>query len=150
MKKGKIRPLAICVFRRGGRILVSENYDPTKRQAFYRPLGGGIRFGERGAEAIEREIREELGAELRDVRFLGMLENLFTFDGAPGHELVLVYDAAFADPSLYHQEELRGCEGKEAFTAVWKPLSRFPSEEIPLYPDGLLELLAAGGVAAPR
>ena len=46
MKKNRIRPLAICVFLNNNRILVAEGYDPIKQQTFYRPLGGGIEFGE--------------------------------------------------------------------------------------------------------
>ena len=141
MKKGKIRLLALCVFERNGSILVAENYDRRKEQTFYRPLGGGVEFGERGAQAVEREIREELGAALRDVRYVGALENIFAFEGKPGHEIVLVYDARFADDSLYERASLEGREGDDPFTAVWKPLSLFPNEQTPLYPDGLLELL---------
>lgn len=141
MKKGKIRVLALCVFERNGSILVAENYDRMKRQTFYRPLGGGVEFGERGADAVVREIREELSTAMRDVRYVGALENIFEFEGKPGHEVVLVYDAAFVDASLYERASLEGREGDDPFTAVWKPLSSFPNEQAPLYPDGLLELL---------
>ncbi len=47
-KKKRVRPLAICVFRHHDRILVMEGYDPVKKEHFYRPLGGGIEFGEPG------------------------------------------------------------------------------------------------------
>jgi hypothetical protein len=42
----QIRPLAICVFSQNGKILVCEGYDATTSDTFYRPLGGGIEFGE--------------------------------------------------------------------------------------------------------
>lgn len=139
-----VRPIAICVFRNEGRILVAEGVDPVKEQVFYRPLGGGVEFGEYSAEAVVREIREELGAEVRDVRLLGVLENVFTYNGEQGHEVVFVYDAEFAQQSLYKTEQLRGHEeGIGAFEAVWKPVSDFVSGSPPLYPDGLLELLEA-------
>lgn len=142
MKKLRIRPLAICVFRRGDRILVSENYDPARGETFYRPLGGGIEFGERSIEAARREIREELGAEVRNLRLLGVLENIFSFDGKPGHEVVFVFDAAFEDPSFYERQELTGFEGEnEPFRVVWKRLSDFGPGGPPLYPDDLLGLL---------
>jgi ADP-ribose pyrophosphatase YjhB (NUDIX family) len=140
--KSRIRPLAICVFRHAGRILVFEGYDRVKGQLFCRPLGGGIEFGERSADAVAREIREELRAEVTDLRLLGVLENVFTYEGKPGHEVVFVYDARFADTSLYEQEVLIAHEGDDPFRAVWKSLSEFGSGGPPLYPDGLLELLA--------
>jgi 8-oxo-dGTP pyrophosphatase MutT (NUDIX family) len=84
--------------RDGDRLLVYEGYDSVKDERFYRPLGGGIEFGELGAEAVAREVREELGATVSDVRFLGVLESVFTYAGEPGHELVLMYEVALADP----------------------------------------------------
>ena len=42
----QIRPVALCVFHHDKRILVFEGYDKAKDEIFYRPLGGGIEFGE--------------------------------------------------------------------------------------------------------
>jgi len=36
MKKKRIRPLAICIFRHNDRILVAEGYDSVKDEYFYR------------------------------------------------------------------------------------------------------------------
>src|SRR5579872_983307 len=143
MKRKRVRPLAICVFRNGDRILVAEGYDEIKRQTFYRPLGGGIEFGEYSWDTIAREIREELGVEVADVRYLGTMENIFVFNGQKGHEIVLIYDGAFVDGSLYQKETLTGVEddGVSLVTAIWKSLDDFDREHAPLYPDGLLELL---------
>ena len=64
MPRPQIRALAICLFLDGDRILVSEVRDPVKGVSFCRPLGGGIESGETGVQAVVREIREEIGAEL--------------------------------------------------------------------------------------
>ncbi|MBI3913148.1 MAG: NUDIX hydrolase [Chloroflexi bacterium] len=141
---GVIRGLAICVFRDGNRILVGEGYDPIKRETFYRPLGGTIEFGERAEETIARELREEIGAEVEGLKFLGVLENIFTFAGKPGHEIVFVYDGKLSDRSLYARAELIGVEieeGGASFKAVWKSLDEFDPVRAPVYPDGLVELL---------
>ena len=136
-----IRPLAICLLTSAGRILVNEARDPVKGLTFYRPLGGGIEFGETGAEAVTREILEELGAVVRNVRYVGTLENIFTYLGEPGHEIVLVFDAEFEDASLYQREflEVREING-DAFKATWRALSSF-SADASLFPDGLAALL---------
>lgn len=142
MKEGVVRPLAVCVFRRGEDLFVAEGYDSTKREVFYRPLGGAIEFGEHSREAAVREIREEIGQEIANLRYLGTLESIFTCDGQPGHEIVLVYAAEFADPALYEQESVKGMEeGGLPFQALWKPIADFERGEAPLYPEGLLQLL---------
>src|SRR5215813_1202705 len=111
-KKKRIRPLAICVFRRDGRILVAEGYDSVKDEYFYRPLGGGIEFGEPGVETICRELREEINEEAdRDsLTYLGTVENIFYFNGRPGHEIVMIYDGALKNSRLYEQTVLTGKE----------------------------------------
>jgi 8-oxo-dGTP pyrophosphatase MutT (NUDIX family) len=139
----RIRPLAICVFRHNEHILVAEGYDPIKRQSFYRPLGGGIEFGETSEQTIHRELLEEIGAEVCELRYLGTLENIFVFNGAAGHEIVQVYDGALANAGLYEQSVILGQEMDmaESFQAVWKHLDEFGDGKLILYPTGLLEML---------
>jgi 8-oxo-dGTP pyrophosphatase MutT (NUDIX family) len=138
--------LAICVFHRQGKILVNEAIDQVKRQQYFRPLGGGIEFGERAISAAQREIREELGAEITGLHRLGTLENIFTYEGQPGHEIVFVYDGSFTDESLYSRPHLDGKESNtEPFKAYWRARESFSSDS-PLYPEGLLELLQSHGL----
>jgi len=140
----QIRPLAICVFRNKDRILVAEGYDPIKDDTFYRPLGGGIEFGERSEETVCRELMEEIGVELKQdtLKYLGAVENIFTFNGTPGHEIVLVYDGELIDSRLYDQAVISGKEANgEEIRAMWKNLDEFGVGESVLYPVGLLEML---------
>jgi len=137
----RIRPLALCIFHHDGKILLSEAQDPIKNRPFFRPVGGGIEFGETSADAIAREVQEELGLAITDVRLLGTLENIFTYAGRPGHEIVQVYDAKFVDASIYELSRLDGKESDGAtFTAKWLAWKGF-TDEAPLVPDGLYELL---------
>ena len=137
-----IRPKAVCVVRRGAEILVSAARDAVKGETFYCPLGGGIEFGELAASAVRREMMEELGAEVVDVRLLSVLENVFTCEGRPGHEIVFVFLGRFADATLYERDELRWTESDGTdWVAVWLPLEHFAPGGPPLYPSGLHELL---------
>ena len=143
-KKKRIRPLAICVFRSRNRILVMEGYDSIKQEYFYRPLGGGIEFGESSSETICRELMEEIHVEVdrQSLRYLGAVENIFTFNGKPGHEIVLIYDGSLMDPGLYDQAAIVGKEADgEEFRAVWKNIGEFGVGKSILYPTGLLEML---------
>ena len=135
----------ICVFRHAGRILVRESYEPVNGLNFCRPLGGGINFGETSVQAIVREIREEIGAEIKNLRLLGTLENIFTYLGNPEHEIVQVYDGEFVRRSLYELESIAGAESDGGpFQAYWRGLDYFTTDR-PLVPEGLLRLLRGEG-----
>jgi 8-oxo-dGTP pyrophosphatase MutT (NUDIX family) len=150
MAAQRIRPLAICIFLRNGRILVTEAVDSIKQQTFYRPLGGGIDFGETSSDAVIREVREEINAEVANLRYLGTLENIFTYNGVPGHEIVQVYDGELVDESLYSMKSVPGVESDgKPFGAIWKMLDAF-SDERPLYPHGLLDLLQSQSFGGGR
>ena len=139
-----IRPLAICIFRHNDKILVSEERDPSKGETFYRPLGGGIEFGEHSVETIHRELMEEIGAEVKDLVYLGTLENIFTFNGEPGHEIAQVYDGVLVESGLYEQAVISGHEAEVnlSMKVIWKSLDEFGMGKAILYPAGLLEMLA--------
>ena len=137
-----IRPLALAVFRDGPRMLVEDNSAQDRRDYFYRSPGGGVEFGERAIDAVRREMREEFEAEIRDVRPLGTLENIFDYHGRPGHEVVFVFETRFVDASYYAAERIVGTEGAGIrIEAIWLDVSE-PLDR-PLYPNGLLDLLVA-------
>lgn len=139
----QIRPKAVCVCRRGDQILVNAAFDSVKQETFYCPLGGGVEFGERANQAATRELREELGAEVTDLTLLGVLENIFVYEGQPGHEIVFVFDGRFVDRSLYERTEII-CEESngQRFAARWMPIAQFARHDPPLYPSGLYALLS--------
>lgn len=142
MKPGRVRALALAVIIDNDRIFVAEGHDQQSGGTFYRPLGGGIKLGEPSQQTVAREIAEEIGAELRDLHYLGTLENIFSYNGQLGHEIVLLHRAAFADPAWYGRDKIAAYEdGDLNFIAVWKPLDDFRRGLAALYPDGLLDLI---------
>lgn len=141
MNGGRVRALAVAVIRRNDEILVAEIPDEVKGITGYRPLGGTIEFGERGDETIVRELREELGAEIVDTRYLGTLENIFEYRGVRYHEIVRAYEARFADADLYEREHFDAVEERaDAFVCTWRSIRSFDAKG-PLYPEGLLALI---------
>ena len=137
-----IRPIAICVIRKGDEILVFEARDSVKKETFYRPLGGGINFGEHSMETVTREMIEEIGAQISPPRHLGILESVFVLNGVPRHELVQVYEASLVDKTLYQAAgfTVREEDGT-TLPAMWKSLRDFRTGAAILYPNGLLDLL---------
>ncbi|MFT4215368.1 MAG: NUDIX domain-containing protein [Microbacterium sp.] len=62
-------------------------------RGYHRLIGGSVEVGETHRDAIEREVREELSAAIRELRYLGVVENIFRIDGTVGHEIVIIYAA---------------------------------------------------------
>lgn len=137
----RIGAKAVAVCRDGDRVLVEHGCDAVGGERFFRAIGGSIEFGERAADAARREWREELGIEIADVRLLGVLENRFTYEGAPGHEIVFVFEARAADPAT--AERIGIDPAGLRHEAVWVPLAELAAGGPPLRPDGVLRLLAS-------
>ena len=137
----KIRAIALGLIQNGSRLFVSEGFDPVKQTSFYRALGGGIEFGETSLKALQREFQEELQAELTNIRYLGCLENLFTFNGKQGHELVQLYRCDFADKTFYQREQIPFSDSDQTYTAYWIERDRFQSGELRLVPPECLQYL---------
>ena len=144
--QGRIRTQALALIRRGDRILVERGRDEVKNESFCRLLGGTVEFGEQAAETVRRELLEELGAEADVGRLVATIENIFTFEGAPGHEICLVYECSLRDERLYELDEWKAeemtPEGPLIHEIAWKPLDSFRSGGEILYPDELLGLLS--------
>ncbi|MBW4568423.1 MAG: NUDIX hydrolase [Tolypothrix carrinoi HA7290-LM1] len=140
-KPGEIRVLALGLIKKGDRTFISQGYDPVKQQTFYRAMGGGVDFGETSFEALQREFQEEIQAELTNIHYLGCIENLFTFNGKQGHEILQIYQCDFVDPKFYQLENLVFAEGERQKTALWVEISRLKSGELKLVPEQFLEYL---------
>ena len=137
-----IRVTVQCVFRNGDRLLGFEIRDPSKDVLGFRSVGGGIEDGETSLDAVVREIDEELGVPIEGLRLLGVLENIFVYDGRPGHEIVFVYEARFADPADYQREFFQINEPNfQSYRARWADIQAFRDGTLSLYPGGLLDLL---------
>ena len=141
MKHGNIRAVALCVFLHDGKLLVAEGFDAINKQKFGRPPGGTIEFGESSQRAIVREIREEIRAEIKNLQYWQTLENIFTYDGEIGHEIVFMYRGDLVDQELYDRSTIDGDENGNPLRAIWVPLADFSDERFPLYPTGLLEMI---------
>lgn len=140
--QGQIRVLALGLIQRDDRLFLSQGYDSVKQDYFYRALGGGIDFGESSEVALHREFQEELHAEITNLKYLGCLENIFTFGGNSGHELIQLYQCDFVDPKFYQLESTTFMEGIREKTALWVEIDRLRSGELRLVPENFLDYLA--------
>jgi ADP-ribose pyrophosphatase YjhB (NUDIX family) len=133
-----IKAMVLIRRPRDGALLVSEHADPA-RAPFHRPLGGHVEFGEYALDTVNREFEEEIGQSLTGVRLLGVLENIFQWDGATQHEIVFMFAAAFADQSAYEIQEQRILDKADGTRVIWRAPG---ADSPPLYPTGTADLLA--------
>lgn len=122
--------------------MVREGFDPITQETVFIPLGGSLQFGEYSWEAIRREIRLELGEEIKNLTFIGPAEEVNRNSESPDHEILFMFEGEFSNPESYRKSRLEGQthEGSR-FQAIWKPLRDFRRKKSRLYPEGLLDLL---------
>jgi hypothetical protein len=73
---------------------------------------------------------------------MGLLENIFTYEGNPGHEIILIYDAQFVNKKIYEKDVVKITESNDKWcNAYWKSLDEFGEGKFKLYPDLLKHLL---------
>jgi ADP-ribose pyrophosphatase YjhB (NUDIX family) len=129
-----IRAKVMCVLRHGDRILASRGFDDVKKEDFHRVLGGTMNFGERAEDAIRREIKEELQSDLTDLRLLDVVESIYTYRGAPGHQIVFLFEGVLTRTDLQEKPEIHIVEDTYEFDAEWVPVAEILSKKRTLYP----------------
>jgi ADP-ribose pyrophosphatase YjhB (NUDIX family) len=118
--------------------------DPSDGRTFHRLIGGGVELGERSLDAVVREVAEELRATLLEPRLLGVLESIFTYDDEPGHEIVFVYAGRLAEGDVVPAEGGWYDDVGVPMWVEWRPCDAGVRDSLPLYPDGVGELLGLG------
>ena len=138
-KSDSIRPVALGIAKKDNKILVGIGYDKVKKQTFYRALGGGIEFGETSKDAVKREFQEEIHSDITVGELLGVTENIFTYQGKTGHEIVFLYSIEIPNDNFKNDYEINDEVGK--YNAVWVDIDDFKSGKKIIYPEGFLKYI---------
>lgn len=110
----KISPCVIVAIYRDSRILLAQSH--RHRNNMFSCLAGFIECGESAEEAIVREVKEEVGIEVTNIRYIGSQAWPFP------HQLMLGYVAEYKAGEIVREDaELRAAE--------W-----FPADQLPLIP----------------
>lgn len=129
----RVKAMLIAPHDDGSRHLVSVNAPSTENpRGFHRLVGGSVELGETHTEAIIREIDEELGVRILDLTHLGMVENIFRYNGELGHEIVAVYSGRL-DPSIPDEGGTLTESDGSVVPVVWRPFEDADTD-VPLYP----------------
>lgn len=98
--------------------------------------GGHIEFGEKGAQALVREIKEEMGLDSTAGDMIGVVENAFMQKGKPHQEINLVYTLSF-EPMIAAMMPTHAMEDWIEFE--WCPLAEL--EKVNLLPADMIPLV---------
>jgi len=135
----EIRPIALGLAIKNNKLLVSEGFDKVKNETFYRCLGGGIEFLEKSEEALKREFLEEINVDITVKNFLGISENIFTYQGKKAHELILFYSIEISDEN--YQEEYKVIDDHGETIAKWIDIDEFKNKNKILYPKEVFKYI---------
>ena len=98
--ENQIRVVVRAIIIREDEILLCQ---PKGANWYFFP-GGGIHFEEGIEDALRRELKEELDAELLESRFIGVVESTFLENEQRKHEINIVFHVRINDVPLYSQE----------------------------------------------
>ena len=135
----EIRPIALGLAIKNNKLLVSEGFDKVKNETFYRCLGGGIEFLEKSEEALKREFLEEINIDIIVKDFLGISENIFTYQRKKAHELILFYSIEIPDKN--YQEEYKVIDDHGETIAKWIDINEFKNKNKILYPEEVFKYI---------
>jgi ADP-ribose pyrophosphatase YjhB (NUDIX family) len=88
--------------------------------------GGRVEFGETSGEALQREMREELGQDVEVGRLLWIVESFLEDGGQPVHGIGLYYAMTHASSSALAQRlgAFEVLDGATRLSFAWHPLNR--------------------------
>ena len=137
-----IRVKALGLHWRGNAVLVMDVLDDKGALKGVRPLGGTVEFGETWRDTLVREFQEELSVDVTITGSPHVFENIYWHEGEQGHEIVFLADVAFPDDAFAGQDEIWFAEDNGVMCrASWRQLGDLERQSIPLYPDGLMDIL---------
>jgi len=125
-----------AILIRDGKVLLQK---PINDDGYSLP-GGHVSHGETSAETLIREIKEEIGADIKVEKLILIGENFFPWGDKPCQQIGLYYTVSLLneeqiplDGTFQAFDELGGQRIDLDFT--WMPLDKL--SQIKLYPEGI-------------
>lgn len=109
-----------AIFRYGNKILLHHELNSIH----YTLPGGRVKEGETTEETLKREIKEEMGQEVKIIKSVSFMENLFTDNKKKYHEILVTYELEFIDKSMYEKEVMPTIEKDKKLEFIWYDIDK--------------------------
>ena len=128
---------------RAGGIIIHNNKVLTHKNVnkdHYCLPGGRVEIGESSTDTIKREIKEELGKDIKITGYISTIENFFEIKGSKYHEIMFVHKIEFTNEEDQKIEyTMKNIEGKEYLQYEWIDLDII--DEYQLLPKAMKDVL---------
>lgn len=132
----KLNVRAAGIMIHNGKVLVHRKVNSD----YYALIGGRVEIGESSEDTIKREIKEELGKDIKITEYISTIENFFEIKCSKYHEIMFVYGIEFINEEDKKIDYvMKNIEGKDYLQYEWIELDRI--EEYTLLPKVLKEVL---------
>jgi ADP-ribose pyrophosphatase YjhB (NUDIX family) len=118
-----------CHDGKGRFYLARRSQKARDEQGTWDPGGGGVKFGETVEESIRREVKEEYGADAKELEFLGYDDAFRKLaDGTPTHWIAMRF-AVLVDPT-----QVKICEPDVLTEGGWFTREALPEPLHSMFP----------------
>lgn len=136
VKDYKLNVRSAGVIIHNGKILLHRNVN----SGHYALIGGRVEIGESSTDTIKREIKEELGKDIKITGYISTIENFFEIKSSKYHEIMFVHKIEFTNEEDQKIEyTMKNIEGKEYLQYEWIDLDII--DEYQLLPKAMKDVL---------
>ena len=122
------------IFTKDGKVLVHY----SEKDGHYALPGGRVKAGEDSMQALQREVREEIGAEIKNIFSMGVMENFFKNAKCNYHEYMWMIKAEFEDKSFYENEKVYGYEDDDGEKLIFDWIDIDKLEQVDFRPNAAI------------
>lgn len=135
----KLNVRAACVIIHNNKILLHKNENSNH----YAIIGGRVEIGEDSENTVIREIKEEIGKNIKITGYIATIENFFKMKNKKYHEILFVHKAEFInEEDKKITTTLKNIEGKDYLKYEWVDLADI--DNVNLMPANLKKILKEG------
>lgn len=135
-KRNKVR----CIFSQNERFLFSLHTYDDKDGYYLIPVGGEIEDKENLLDAIIREAKEEIGFDITDPLYLGMLSDKYISDTKEKVTIITFCFMVRVPDNITLPQKMRETTGK-TFELKYFHISDLLETQVPVLPKGIICML---------